>query len=290
MSTIAGVTIQPVLRGFTDPNDVIRPEELALASVNDTDGVDDAGSPWSARLYLWPAEASPPSWLAFLQDGFGAEITVPDATRTKAVVVVTISWRGAERLFAVAFGDGRHELRRGTLDFATARLVQLNVIYQGDQTAADIQAAPRIRDIEYVEQGQTAMRTRRQAGRSSDFDEFSFDPDIGRLVGVTGTPVDQVAFGKRISGKTSLRVSRTVEFSALAGICRNIARYAERKDYQRRFRFVDRISEVTETSTMVALDAAVAESLTGADAGAWEFAPPDLVDFDDLASDSSRPS
>ena len=284
MSTIPGITIQPVVKGIVNPDEVIRHDQLGnVLPVRDSSGRDVEGSPWSARLYLWPAESSPPSWLEFLREGFGGDLVVPDSTRSKAVIVVTVQWY-SRRLFAVAFGDGRHQLRRSALDFAAARWVQLNVIYEGDDTVDDLQAAPRIRDIEYVERGQTTMRTRRQAGRNSDFDQFEFDPDIDQLIGVTGVPVDKAAFGGRISGRTSLRISRTVDFAALAGLCRNIARYQGKKDYRRRFNFVDRVAEVTDASKIVELDEALTGVFRAQDLTAWEFAPPDLIDFDDLAA------
>lgn len=284
MSTISGVTIQPVLRGITSKDDVVRAEVLDAASTWDAVGTDEDGSPWSARLFLWPGAANPPSWLGFLQDGFGDDVVVPDATRSKAVIVMAVRWYGAERLFVVAFGDGRHQLRRSALDFAAARKVQLNVIYEGDDAAGELATAPRIRDIEYVERGETTMRTRRQAGRNSDFDQFDFDPDVDQLVGVTGVPIDQAAFGGRISGKTSLRLSRTIDFPVLAGICRNVARYEGKKDYQRRFEFVDRVTEITTPASVQALDEALTHALKDDGLTGWEFAPPEMIDFDYLST------
>lgn len=283
MTTIPGVTIQPVARGVTDPEQVILEDQLDHASTWDTAGTDEDGSPWSARLYIWPGHPSPPSWLGFLREGFGDDVDPPDTTRSRAVVVVTVRWYGAHRLFVIAFGDGRHQLRRQVLDFNAVRKVQLNAIYEGDEGTDEIQTAPRIRDVEYVERGETTMRTRRQAGRNSDFDRFAFDPEVDQLVGVTGVPVDKEAFGGRISGKTSLRLSRTINFAALAGMCRNIARYEGKKDYQRRFDFVDRITEITNPSEIPALGQALVEALTHDDTG-WEFAPPELIDFDRLAT------
>lgn len=284
MTTIPGVTIQPVARGLTDPDDVVLPDQLDDASTWNTTGTDEDGSAWSARLYMWPGQPSPPSWLGFLREGFGNDVAVPDATRSRAVIIVTVKWYGADRLFVVAFGDGRHQLRRRALDFSAARKVQLNAIYEGDEDADEIQTAPRIRDIEYVERGETTMRTRRQAGRDSDFDRFAFDPDVDQLVGVTGVPVDKEAFGTRISGKTSLRLSRAINFAALAGMCRNIARYEGKRDYQRRFDFVDRITEITNSSEVAALDEALVHALKPDDLTGWEFAPPELIDFDHLAT------
>ncbi len=283
MATISGVTIQPVLSSITDPDRVILDVAREAAEIADTSGGTGTGA-WTARLYLWPGEPNPPSWLAFLRDGFGAAVQVPDSNRSKAVVVVTIQWRRRARLFAISFGDGRHQLRRPVLDLDAARKVQLNAIYEGDSGTTALEVAPRLRDVEYVQRGETTMRTRRQAGRNADFDQFEFEADVDELVGVTGIPFDQKAFGARISGKTSLRLARTVSFAQLADVCRNIARYEARDYYKRRFEFVDRIAEVTTPAVVEDLDEALVALFRGTGVAGFEFAPPEIVDFDRLAS------
>lgn len=279
--SLHGVTIQPIRRGMTNPDDVIRSEALQHADVRDAQGTAD-GSPWSARLYLWTAEPTPPSWLEFVKDGFGDDLALPDASRSRAVIVMSIQYFST-RLFAIPLGDGRHALNRPVCDFDAARKVQLNVVYEGDENADALTAAPRVREAEWLRRGETSMRTRRQAGRDADFDQFEFDPEGEQLVGLTGVPVNAELFGARVSGKTSLRLGRSIDFDELAGICRNVAQYERRKDYQRRFSFVDRVTTITSESTIAGLTAAAAEQLND-DPTDWELSPPEIVDFDRLSS------
>lgn len=279
--SLQGVTIQPVRRGTTDPDDVIRDEALQHADVRDVAGASD-GNPWSARLYLWIGEPVPPSWLTFVQDGFGHDLTLPTASRSRAVIVMSIRYF-TTRLFAIPLGAGRHALNRSECDFDAARKVQLNAVYEGDEGAGALAAAPRVREAEWLHRGETSMRTRRQAGRDADFDQFEFDPEVEQLVGLTGVPINTELFGLRVSGKTSLRVGRSIDFGELAGICRNVAQYERKTDYQRRFSFVDRVTTITNASTIASLTATVAEQIKHEPA-VWTLSLPELVDFDHLAA------
>ncbi|MBL8778293.1 MAG: TIGR04141 family sporadically distributed protein [Acidimicrobiales bacterium] len=279
--SLQGVTIQPIRRGTTNPDDVIRPEPLEHADVRDVEGTTD-GNSWTARLYLWAGDPTPPSWLTFVRDGFGDDLTLPDSSRSSALIVMTIQYFST-RLFAIPLGAGRHALNRSACDFDAARRVQLNVVYEGDEGADALTAAPRVREAEWLRRGETSMRTRRQAGRDADFDQFEFDPEIEQLVGLTGVPVNAELFGTRVSGKTSLRLGRSIDFDDLAGICRTVAQYERKTDYKRRFSFVDRVTTITNASTTATLTAVVAAQLRD-DPADWELSPPELVDFDCLSS------
>jgi uncharacterized protein (TIGR04141 family) len=288
LAKISGVTVFGIARSaqgiqVNDFDQVVRPDRLADADTWDASGHDEDDSPWEARLYVWPGQPNPPGWLAFLRDGFGDAVSLPDTTRSRAVVVMKVRWHGADRYYAVPFGDGRHQLQRELLDPSATRKVLLNAIYEGDGAADAIAVAERIRQVEFLDRGGTTMRTVRQASRTSDFDSFEFDPDVEQLLGVAGTPVNDQEFGRRVSGKNSVRLARLLEFDELAGICRNIARYAAKKDYQRRFEFVDRVAEIADASEIAELNEVLSAAVVE-QPNSWEFAPPDVVDFDHLST------
>ena len=290
MATVSGITIYPMSsrtegRRVESLDELIEPTKLAGADTWDATGTDDGGNPWSARLYLWTGAPRPPAWLAFLQDGFGADdrpVELPDGARSSAVIAVRIVWRRTDRFYAVPFGDGRHRLRRSLIDAELAKRALLNAIYTDDRGDAALEPEPRIRQIEYVARDQTTFRTVRQASRSADFDAFGFDAELEQLAGLTGRPGDVEALGLRVSGKTSVRLSRRVAFDELARLCRSIAGYTERRTYQRRFGFIDRVQRVTgplATTLAEAMYDRVAE-----EPSAWSIDLPDVVDYDTLAT------
>lgn len=76
-----------------------------------------------------------------------------------------------------------------------------------------------------------------------------------------------------------MRVGRSTTFDELGEICRNLARYHEKRDYQRRFGFVDNIKSETNEGVIASLNDVVASSFL-ADGDAWALTPPGLLDFD----------
>ncbi len=282
MSNVSALTIYAIRRDVdgervTDFDEVITSEKLQDAQliVRDYD-TDD----WSARLYVWPGQPHPPAWLPFVEDGFGAINTVPLTAQSGAVIVIRVFFR-RWRYYAVAFGGGRFAIKRHAIDPKYGLQVALNAIYEGDRARDVLESAARVQQVNTKTVGANTMRTTRQANRSADFDVFELDPDGDQLDGITGRPVDGV-LGTRVRGTDSLRVGRASVFSDLGEICLNLARTHEKKDYQRRFGFVDNIRAETNARRIADLHDATTASLLGSPE-AWALSPPDIIDYDTVA-------
>jgi uncharacterized protein (TIGR04141 family) len=238
---------------------------------------------WSARVYFWPGPPQPPAWAKFLQKEF-ADLAVPDTVQSRAVVVVRVAWKSADRLFAVTFGGGRFQLRRGATERSYGLRVALNAIYEGDSGAQALDAVARIRQVDTRTVGANTMRTRRQTNRSAEFDVFELDPEGDQLNGITGSPLSGTGLlGKRVTGSDSLRVARSTLFSELGKICRELAKFHERKDYERRFKFVDNYRRVSAASRIAKLNEALAEAVGNEDSDI-QFSVPSLLDYDEVGN------
>jgi uncharacterized protein (TIGR04141 family) len=276
--TVGGQRIQ-------DFDDVIEPDRLGtVEETRDFQNSQNIGPLWSARMYLWYGEARRPSWVEFLEEGFGGgRIEVPDSVQSCAVVVVKIFFR-LERLYAIPFGlSGRFQIRRDVIGPRYGLRVALNLLYEGDGDANELTAVPGIQQVESKTVAVNTMRTIRQANRHTDFEEFELDPDTDQLAGVTGQPRD-ANWARRVRGADSLRVARPrISFNQLGDLCRHVARVHERSDYRRRFRFVDRYQGITDPSEVTELIDLLRASLRG-DPSAWAFAIPGVQDYDRIAS------
>ena len=191
--TADGLTIYAVQRTVNgqridDFDQVIDPERLGTVDdTRDFQSPQDLRRPWSARMYLWKGETRRPSWVGFLEDGFGGDpIAVTGSAQDCAVVVVKVLFR-VERLYAIPFGlSGRFRIRRDVVDPRYGLRVALNLLYQGDTTADELNAAPRVHQVESKTVAANTMRTIRQANRRTDFEDFDLNPDTDQLAGITG--------------------------------------------------------------------------------------------------------
>ena len=268
---------------INDFDDVIDPDRLA--TVDDTRDFKTATgvSPgFSARMYLWRGEPRPPAWLGFLEAGFGGgPIDLPDTVQSRAVLIVRVLFR-VHRMYAIPFGAGRFQIRNDVIDRRYGLRVALNSLYEGDEGADQLMAAPRIRQVESRTVSTNTMRTVRQANRTTDFEEFALDADSDQLAGVTGRP-SNLQWARRVRGTDSVRIARRTKFADLGELCRDIARFHEGSDYRRRFGFVDRFQGIDDPSRIATLTGLLRESIR-TNPEAWTLAVPGVQNFDDIAS------
>ena len=281
MSAVGALTIYAMRRDVdgqrvTDFDTVVVPDKLLDPGLEARDftALDDS---WAARLFLWPGSPRPPAWLGYVRKGFSDDLQLPDSAPSSAVVVIRVFHR-RDRYYAVAFGGGRHAIRREAIDPKYGLQVALNAIYQGDENSDVLSPAARIRQVDTRTVSATTVRTQRQSNRSANFDVFDLDPDADQLDGITGSPIDEL-LGRRIRGTDSFRLGRSTTFDELGDICRNLARFHEKKDYQSRFSFVDNIQPETNAGAVADLKSAMIESFLSTPES-WAMAPPALLDYD----------
>lgn len=123
---------------------VIDPGRLGTVDdIRDFQSPENLRPTWSARMYLWQGETRRPSWVEFLEDGFGGDpIEVAGSAQDCAVVVVRVLFR-VERLYAIPFGQsGRFKIRRDIVDPRYGLRVALNLLYQGTRTPTNSTPLP----------------------------------------------------------------------------------------------------------------------------------------------------
>lgn len=109
------------------------------------------------------------------------------------------------RLFAIAFGQGRHLLKEGSYEERFGLRVTLNSVDPKSLRAVDVSTLDA-----------NPFHGTRQASREAALGEFGINLDQDILRAVTGRPVDE-SLGRRMAGVDSLAVRVRVDLGTLPG-------------------------------------------------------------------------
>ncbi len=262
------------------PDDFVKPEVLGSPDIEVHDVEFDNG--FAARLYLAKPESKKPNWLAFLRQGFGEKLDVPEGANNRALLVVRVTDQDGSPLhFGLTFGHGRFLLRSGSWQHNFGLRVALNAIYEGDNRSNLIPAA-RLRRVDAKTVAENTLHSRFQSNRFATFDTFGLDVQRDLLGAVTGEPVSKELWGRRISGGDALFLSVRDSFEQIERVCRSAEEWHGRKDYQTRFKWVDHVRSV-DSDELPKLEEAVIELLRKQPQTSLELAPPELIEWDDVS-------
>lgn len=257
---------------------IIRPDILTST---DTDGFDlSFDLDFAAKLFVHSPQPSVPVWLEFLLGGFNG-VRLHQTTSSGAVVAVKISQDADEHYFAFTFGTGRHMLRPNAYERNRGLRVALNTMYDpGNNTDQD---PARIRSVDARTVATTTMLTRRQTGRPATFEEFGIDVQHDLLGGMTGRPVDQTVWGRRVTGSDAFRFSTAKGFESLGQICRQYLASELENTYQSSFGWIDNVREVNDPALVASLQSELLDYLKQRRGTGIELAPPDIVEWDEVS-------
>ncbi len=238
-----------------------------------------AGFDFDGRLYVIAPAPEEPRWGAFLREGFGDTFNLSATATNRALLVIRFRYYNADRYFAVAFGAGRHLMRRDAYVRSFGLKAALNLIYEDDVLDGSA-SSDRVRQVDSRTVAGNTFRTRRQANRDTTFEQFGLDTERDLLSTVTGEPSDRTELGSRVFGADHVGVNLPIDFSGLVGLCKRLWRAGRADDYETHFSWIDNLSAIAEPARLEALRSAVVQQLRDGAVGAFELAPPELVDFD----------
>lgn len=186
-----------------------------------------------------------------------------------AAAVLLIKRR--QRIFAVAFGQGRHLLKTGALEENFGLYASMNSI-----------DPLRIRSIDRKRFDAISRLTREQAIREVSILNFGLELDQDVLRSVTGRPSDE-AIGKRFTGRDSLSVAVPAELSDLPALMDRYFAKARETTYRQTFPGVGNIEEVRESVRREGLDLKLIERIRSRNFDRMWLAVPDLLEWADMA-------
>ncbi|MDX1555321.1 MAG: DUF6119 family protein [Xanthomonadales bacterium] len=219
-------------------------------------------------LYVRDMPERYPSWV-----GLFAELTdasLFDRVRSTAALYIT---EAGGRLFALAFGHGRHLLKPGAFEERFGLLVVINTLKSDELRSIDK------RTFDTVDQN-----VRAQVSQRSPATEFGIDIEKDLIRGITGQPKDPL-LGTRMTGSDSLVVSVETTIDDLGGLLDRYLEAFKSNAYLDGFAWIDQIHQVgdktpirNELDQKLVERMAEAQSSGGHAKGLW-LAIPDVVDY-----------
>jgi len=225
------------------------------------------GFPFEGRLYLAPPAQGAPRWLEFVETGIEGPIGRL-TNRTNAAVLMI---RVVERVFAITFGFGRHQLRESLLvpDF-------------GLRTALNSLAHSSLRSLDTMTVEDLILHTRAQASRASGIMAFGLDVGKDILRGVTGLPRADVPLHSLSGSESTLAVTARTDFAGLGELCTLLLRQYARRSYRQHFAWVDNVARVTDPAILDDLDSELLEHLNSPNPSHAYLAPPEPIEWENV--------
>jgi uncharacterized protein (TIGR04141 family) len=219
-------------------------------------------------IFIQKRNSNKPKWTALFDDF--ADTSLFGKVRSTSALYVTQS---GGRLFAIAFGQGRHLIKPGAYEDRFGLLVVINALKSNQLRSVDK------RTFDTVDQN-----VRAQVSQNSAATEFGIDIEKDLIRGITGYPEDP-KFGARITGADSLVASVDVTIPKLSELLEMYLAAFQSDAYKKDFGWVDQIHQVGDRNPLKEMldnklleKMAEAKSNEGRAQGLW-LAIPDVVDY-----------
>lgn len=219
-------------------------------------------------LFVQNILPKPPAWVKL----FSGLTDTTDFNKVQSTSALYIT-QAAGRLFAVAFGHGRHIMKSGAYEDRFGLLVVINSLKSDELRSIDK------RTFDTVDQN-----VRAQVSQRSPATEFGIDIEKDLIRGITGQPTDP-ELGTRMTGSDALTVSIDTTIEALNALLAKYLEAFQSDHYKTSFGWIDQINQVNDNSPIKAqLDTTLLEKMEearqndGHAPGLW-LAIPDVVDY-----------
>jgi uncharacterized protein (TIGR04141 family) len=213
------------------------------------------------------SRAAPPVWQQFLRNGTREQMPDLFTQSSGALLVLTTD----ERVFCVAFGNGRHWINEQNIERRFGMIVTLNTV--------DPQ---KIRSVDREEFETVTRLTRSQLSVSSTIDSFGLDVQRDLVRSVTGTPEDP-EFAAHVTGSDNLVIYAPITFAQLGAKCSQaLAHHREQHYKQRGFGWIDNFVRVRDGLRIASLEQHLQEQIrTGATDNVF-LSPPMIIENQEL--------
>jgi uncharacterized protein (TIGR04141 family) len=219
-------------------------------------------------LYFKSGFESRPPWAAVFEGvpGFNPKAIVNRGSRALYVLKVDGRW------FCFTFGYTRHLIAESAVERNFGLIVTLNL---GDPDA--------IKAIDKTNISHVGLQSREQAGRDVGFDGFEFDTDIDLLKSITAKgPVVDGDEQETYSGRDSVSVYTRVDLGTFADIAKRLYKAFQSTAYQKRYPWVDKITQERDSTIVAKLDAALVIAIgAGAVNKIW-LSVPEIITWEEV--------
>lgn len=211
-----------------------------------------------------------PDWLtAFFLGALNGAFKIYAAS-ARGILLTRSGQSPNERIFAVAFGLGRHLLNDDVIEERFGLKVVLNSVVKGT-----------LRSIDKTTLGSVPKQSREQMSRESEAANFGIDIEQDLINAVTGRSKN-TKLGKTISGRDPLSISVKIDVSEIRGFLPLCLTSYESDDYKEDFEWIDQIKDVRDSHTVETLNNWLVERLSSDELDRIWMAPPSVLDWVDV--------
>lgn len=255
------LTVFLIKDGYKHVQDFLQVDQLRRVTVS---------SPGSANgtLFFKSGFKSHPPWASIFTDvpGFDSKSIVNQSSRGLYVVEIEGRW------FCFTFGYTRSLLTESAIERNFGLIVALNL---GDPDA--------IKAIDKTNISHVGLQSREQASRGVGFDGFEFDTDIDLLKSITAKgPASDDEETETYSGRDSFTVYTRVNLSTFSEIARKLLRARESRAYQKRYPWIDKITQERDSTVVGKLDAAVVAAISNGNTDKIWLAVPEIISWEEV--------
>ncbi len=226
-------------------------EELVAVEFPDING----------SFFYKKSQSYQPDWITkFFQDSLREVRDLYSAT-ANGLILSSVRVGNQDRLFAVAFGYGRHFLDPDSVEERFGLKVTLNVVDPDSIRKIDK------KNLSSIPKDVTEQLTK--VGSASDFG-IDIEQDLVRSV--TGISNDE-RFGHVVTGKDALSVSAPVHLSNLGRFLKLCYERYESEDYKKEFGWIDHVAEIKDHKLIATLDSLLVKNILDTHKGTWMSVP-----------------
>jgi len=219
----------------------------------------------TGKLFYKNSFQRPPSWA-----GLFSSYNLDSLFSSSASALFLVKTN--DRMFAIPFGPaGRYFLQAGVCEERFGLITTLNSIEEGSLRSVDTKTLE-----------SEGIQTRIQSSRPNASDSFGLDIDRDLVRSVTGEAKDIEKFGKRLSGKDSLRISLKCDLNDIKDILRRLLLQFARDDYKTKFPWIDNLKEINDPVIIALLDIKLISRVNdNKSEGKLWLTVPDILDWSD---------
>lgn len=225
-----------------------------------------------AKLYVRPSATRQPKWITnFFGTALNKQREIFSSVPSAVLIIPVKVEVNVTRHFAITFGAGYHQLRKGIFEERFGLRVVLNSVDENN-----------IRRIDKKSLGALVKQTTEQAERSVKTSEFGIDIEQDLIQAVTGLSSDP-ALGKTISGRDSLHVSVPNTVKNIDKFLKLCFEYSNATTYKKgSFSFIDQIEEIRDPKKIGWLDAKLILKINSDDHNKLWMSIPEIIDWADF--------
>ena len=240
-------------------------------AISSLDGLDqynlDSVVPYEAKLYVKPPSQNAPWWVAFLEEGVPQLGNLFNANSAASLLI-----RASGRIFAITFGYGRNLLVLDAFEREFGLRVALNTIDPDTLRSVDARTFEEL-----------TLMTRSQTSRAAGLENFRISQAQDILKAITGIPRDP-DYGSRVTGADAAKITFVPSLFSLGEKCEQLFLAYRSDNYKERFGFIDQLRALKDPSKIEELNEEVIRRLRTRELGNLHFAPPEVVDLEDIES------